>query len=354
MIDHFDPRPRARIEPLAKLLDVTLRDGGFEVDFDWPEDHFAMVAATAAATGVDIVELGYLGGVPLEHSVEIAGIGAHLTPDHVAAAAHDGVGLAAMIHPSALASPPQLGAFAAAGLTMIRFVYQPRWAAEIAELAARAHAAGLTVSVNIALASRYRPAELLDHAAAIAAASDAEIVYIADTCSAMAPDHVATLVRRMRTRIEAAIGFHAHDFLGLAYANALAAVEAGATYLDCSLLGLGRGAGNLAAEPLLLRHRMRGVGASAGEALLECRTELASTTGRLLRSLLPVVCAVLNLTPVEEQAVREFADREQLDIETAALWLLTQADQLPTVAVADLRARWRRTRWPRRTRVVSR
>ncbi|MFI7524507.1 hypothetical protein [Nocardia salmonicida] len=340
MFDHFKPPPYVDAGPLAKLLDVTLRDGGFEVDFRWPSDHFAMVAETGHSTGVDVVELGYIGGVPLEHSVTRAGEGAYLTPAHIADARRDGLDLAAMIHPSALETQLDLEPFAAAGLAMVRLVYHPQWAVSIAALAAHARQLGLTVAVNIALASRYTSNEIVDHATTIAEDMAPDIIYIADTCSAMTPDHVHYLVQRMRAEVDTDIGFHAHDFLNLAYANALAAVDAGATYLDCSLLGLGRGGGNLAAEPLLLRHRLPDADPAAAALLLNCRTELAETTGHQARPLVAAVCATLNLTPVEEQALREFAALEHIDVDTAALWLLTQASKVDSLRPQDLRDHW--------------
>lgn len=340
MFDHFAPPPFPATEPLATLLDVTLRDGGFEVDFHWPDSHFDMVASTGHAAGVDIVELGYLGGVPLEHSVARAGVGAYLTPDHVAAARHDGLALAAMVHPSALTEPVDLEPYIEAGLAMVRFVFHPRWAEAIGALAVQARDQGLTVAVNLALASRYTASELVDHATTIVEDMAPDVVYVADTCSALGPDQVGDLVQRLRVAIDTDIGFHAHDFLGLAYANALAAVAAGASYLDCSLLGLGRGGGNLAAEPLLLRHRLPDADPGAGALLMECRAQLAATTGGRAGPLVAAVCAVLNLTPVEEKAVREFASLENIGADTAALWLLTQASRVATLRPHDLRAHW--------------
>jgi 4-hydroxy-2-oxovalerate aldolase len=59
-------------------------------------------------------------------------------------------------------------------------------------------------------------------------------------------ERVEALRRALDT--STAVGFHAHDNLGCAVANTLAAIGAGATYIDASLAGLGAGAGNLATE----------------------------------------------------------------------------------------------------------
>ncbi|MFI7195674.1 MULTISPECIES: hypothetical protein [Nocardia] len=324
---------------------MTLRDGGFEVDFHWPADHFTLVPATSHAAGVEIVELGYLGGVPLDHSVARAGVGAYVTPAQVAAAAHDEHGLAAMVHPTALADPLDLEPYAMAGLDMVRLVYHPSWTADIAAVATQAHQLDLTVAINIAMASRYSTREIAQHAARITDTAGPDLLYLADTCSSLRPGQVTELVTSVRDAVgpHFEIGFHAHDFLNLAYANALAAVEAGATWIDCSLLGLGRGGGNLAAEPLLLAHRLPAADPAAAELLLKCRAALAATTGQLAPSLVPAVCAALNLTPVEEQALRTFAAHEHLRPDQAALWLLTHTRGLPTLRTADLHTHWHDT-----------
>jgi isopropylmalate/homocitrate/citramalate synthase len=342
MFDHFAPLPPATTEPLARLVDVTLRDGGFEVNFDWPADLFTRIPAVLAPLGVETVELGYLGGVPLEHAITAPGIGAHLTPDQVADACQPGVDLAVMIHPTALRTAVDLAAYAAAGLTMVRLVYHPDWFDDIARIATQAKDNGLTVSVNIALASRYGREELVTHATRIDAAMAPDVLYVADTCGALTPEQVTELVTELTTTIGASVGFHAHDFLSLGYANALAAAAAGATYLDCSLLGLGRGGGNLAGELMLIRHRL--LGRRIPEALhplLACRARLAALARRPVPALVPTVCGALNLTPVEEQALVEFAEAAGLDPSWAGLWLVTAANRVTSLRAADLIESWR-------------
>lgn len=323
MFDHFDPPPPQPGVPLAKLVDVTLRDGGFEVDFHWPSSAFAEVAVPVGALGVDVVELGYIGGVPLEHSVATPGCGAFLTAELVASASGADTLLAGMIHPTALGSPIDLGAYAAAGLGMVRLVYHPNWFDQIVSLAAQAKAHGLRVTVNIALASRYRNDSLLQHAKRICAAGPVDVLYVADTCGALDPGRVSELIASLRVVTGTEIGFHAHDFLTLAYANCLAANAGGASYLDCSVLGLGRGAGNWQTELALICHRL--LGSQAGGAvrnLLDCRRELSRMTNREHRPLLSMICGALNLTPVEESALLSVAEQARMDPDEAALRLL--------------------------------
>jgi 4-hydroxy 2-oxovalerate aldolase len=78
----------------------------------------------------------------------------------------------------------------------------------------------------------------------------AEVVYVVDSAGALLPHQAAERVSALRDRIGAQVGFHAHNNLGCAIGNALAAVEAGASWLDGSVRGLGAGAGNAPTEVL--------------------------------------------------------------------------------------------------------
>src|SRR5439155_939888 len=74
-------------------------------------------------------------------------------------------------------------------------------------------------------------------------------VYSVDCAGALVPEGVRARVEAVAARV-GAVGFHAHDNLGLAIGNTVAAIEAGASQVDGCLRGLGAGAGNAATELL--------------------------------------------------------------------------------------------------------
>jgi 4-hydroxy 2-oxovalerate aldolase len=76
----------------------------------------------------------------------------------------------------------------------------------------------------------------------------ADYINLADSSGYMIPDDVKVRVSALKAAIKAPVGFHAHNNLGLAVANSLAAVEEGASYIDVTCRGLGAGAGNTQAE----------------------------------------------------------------------------------------------------------
>jgi 4-hydroxy 2-oxovalerate aldolase len=79
----------------------------------------------------------------------------------------------------------------------------------------------------------------------------AEVVYLADSAGHQLPDEIARRVEAVRAAVSVDVGVHTHNNLGLGIGNALAAAQAGATYLDGTLCGLGAGAGNAQLEVLV-------------------------------------------------------------------------------------------------------
>lgn len=114
---------------------------------------------------------------------------------------------------------------------------------------------GLQVCVGMEDASRADPYFLMQLAEA-AEDSGAGRVRFADTLGIMDPFSVRERIAELRAVTGLAIEMHAHDDLGLATANTLAAVLGGATHVNTTVHGLGERAGNAALEEVVmgLRH----------------------------------------------------------------------------------------------------
>jgi len=122
----------------------------------------------------------------------------------------------------------------------------------------------------------------------LAAELDADEVVLADTIGVATPSAVRSLVERVHT-LGKPVGFHGHNTRNTGYANALAALEAGATVLDASIGGLGgcpfapRATGNIATEDLV--YLLHGEGVETGvdlDALVEVSQWLEGVLGRTL------------------------------------------------------------------------
>jgi homocitrate synthase NifV len=110
---------------------------------------------------------------------------------------------------------------------------------------------GLEVCVGAEDASRADP-ELLWLAAEAAQDAGARRFRFADTVGLMDPFTVHERMRDLRAIVDIEIEMHAHDDLGLATANSLAAVRGGATHLNTTVHGLGERAGNAALEEVVM------------------------------------------------------------------------------------------------------
>ena len=78
-----------------------------------------------------------------------------------------------------------------------------------------------------------------------------EYLNVVDSYGGMFPDQTRKLVAKVKANCAVKIGFHGHNNLELAFANTLAAIDAGCEIVDATVLGMGRGAGNLKTELLL-------------------------------------------------------------------------------------------------------
>ena len=141
-----------------------------------------------------------------------------------------------------------------------------------------------TVTISVAFGCPFEGRVDPGRVAELAGRFERAEVVLADTIGVAAPREVRSLLERT-----GAAGFHGHNTRNTGYANALAAVEAGATVLDASVGGLGgcpyapRASGNVATEDLayLLEHEGVETGVDL-DALIGISTWLEGIFGRKL------------------------------------------------------------------------
>ncbi|MFZ1413024.1 MAG: homocitrate synthase [Defluviicoccus sp.] len=123
--------------------------------------------------------------------------------------------------------------------------------AEIADVVGYARKQGLLCSLGGEDASRADPA-FIASVIDVAAAAGARRFRFADTLGIMEPFATYDIFRRLRAGNALDLEIHAHDDLGLATANSLAAVRGGATHVSTTVNGLGERAGNAALEEIVV------------------------------------------------------------------------------------------------------
>jgi len=79
-----------------------------------------------------------------------------------------------------------------------------------------------------------------------------DVLYIADSTGSLKPLDVKRIIKQIQTNWNGEIGLHMHDNLGLAHQNTLEGHNQGATWLDSTVTGMGRGPGNTKTEEMLI------------------------------------------------------------------------------------------------------
>jgi 2-isopropylmalate synthase len=96
----------------------------------------------------------------------------------------------------------------------------------------------------------------------VAIAAGATVINLPDTVGYALPLEYAGFLREVRRRCpeldRVKLSAHCHDDLGLAVANSLAAIDAGATQIECTINGIGERAGNASLEEIVMAIRVRG------------------------------------------------------------------------------------------------
>ena len=112
---------------------------------------------------------------------------------------------------------------------------------------------GYETTVNLMAVTTVGDCEL-EAALELLAPSEAQAIYVVDSFGALYPLQTRRLVQKYLQYAKAGgkeVGIHAHNNLQLAYANTIEAISLGANYIDATMAGLGRGAGNCPMELLL-------------------------------------------------------------------------------------------------------
>jgi 4-hydroxy 2-oxovalerate aldolase len=226
-----------------------MRDGANSFSHQFTTDQISEIAAGLDHAGVQMIEVTHgdgLGGSSLQ-----LGRAAHSDREYVTAAvaAVEDARIAVLYVPG-IATLKELDVAQECGAQAVRVAVHCT-EADCAEQSVNwAREQGLEVICFLMMSHMIQPDALADQAAMLDSYG-AHVVYTVDSAGALTPSGAAARVRAMRGRVACDVGFHAHNNLGCAVGNTLAAIEAGATYVDGSLRGLGAGAGNAATEVLV-------------------------------------------------------------------------------------------------------
>lgn len=232
------------------ISDATLRDGSHALSHQLTREHIAAYARAADAAGIPIVEVGHGNGL----GASSLQVGLSLLEDReMLETARENL------------SRSRLGIHVIPGFATInndlRFAFD--YGVDVVRVASHCTEADITErhisytreqgkeAYGVLMMSHMAPKEVLLDEALKMQSYGAEAVILMDSAGAYLPLDVQDRVGHLAARLKIPVGFHAHNNLGMAIANSVAAVNSGAQIIDGAARGFGAGAGNAQLEVIV-------------------------------------------------------------------------------------------------------
>ena len=248
------------------LLDCTLRDGGYYVDWDFDEETVRKYLAAVGIAKIDIVEIGFR-FFPQDKFLGAFAYSSDAYLDTLPLP--DGVAIAVMVNAAELIGYP-LGrkeavhalfkAKSSSSVDIVRIATHAKDVTTCRDIAQELDKLGYRVFLNLMQVDVIEPDELTQFAQEIALWKSVETLYFADSFGSMESERVAATIKTLARGWNGPIGIHAHDNKGQALSNCIAALKCGINCIDSTLTGMGRGAGNAKTENLLVELSQNGYG----------------------------------------------------------------------------------------------
>jgi len=244
------------------LFDTTLRDGEQSPGCSMTVSEKLRLAAKLVELGVDILEAGFpiasdgdyesVDAISREFSwVQVAALARANTPDIERAAA-------ALKY----AKRPRIHTFIATSDIHLKYKLKKSQQQVLDEAVAAVELArSYTDDVEFSAEDATRTDwDYLEEISRAVVAAGARTVNLPDTVGYSIPEEYAALIGRMVRALgdSAIVSVHCHDDLGMAVANSIAAVQAGARQIECTINGIGERAGNAALEEIVMAFKTRG------------------------------------------------------------------------------------------------
>lgn len=241
-----------------KVLDVTLRDGGCVNDFNFGQTYMEKILDAQEASGVDIIEMGYID----ENKGSVSGrtqyINEQIIPQTILKHKKPDVTYVAMMDYGKF-NVDNLRSKTEKDIDGIRMAFHKKNRFDIIAIGRKIMEKGYKFYIQPMITLRYSDAELLELIELVnRELPDASGFYIVDSFGEMRPNDMGRVLNLVDHNLipTMTLGFHSHNNLQMSYSNAIAMLQFPTNrdlMLDCSIMGMGKGAGNLNTE-LLLEH----------------------------------------------------------------------------------------------------
>jgi 4-hydroxy 2-oxovalerate aldolase len=238
--------------PQIKVIDCTVRDGGLMNKWQFEDQFVKKVYHTLSDAGVDYMEIGYLSSEDAFNRDEY-GPWRFCAEDDLQRIIGDSekrIKLSAMADIGRI-EYEDIPLKSESSLDMVRVACYVHQVDKAIALAHHCIEKGYETTINLMAVSTVGLRDL-NEALEDLDKSKVPIIYLVDSFGAFYSEDIDTLAAKYIERMpDKTIGIHCHNNQQLAFANTIAAIINGVNFLDATLYGIGRGAGNCPLELLL-------------------------------------------------------------------------------------------------------
>lgn len=243
------------VRPDLRVVDCTIRDGGLVNNFGFTDEIVRALYRALGDAGVDYMEIGYKASKKI-FSPDRYGkwkFGNEADIRRVLEEQGPGPKISVMADAERTDYQTDILKKTDSAIDMIRVATYVNQLATAIDMIKDAHDKGYETCINIMAASTVHESDL-DAALEILAQTEVDVIYLVDSFGSFYSETTRAMVAQYMRHAKLTgkkLGIHAHNNQQLAFANTLEAMIMGTSYLDTTVYGMGRGAGNCNTELLL-------------------------------------------------------------------------------------------------------
>ncbi|MFH1062806.1 MAG: aldolase catalytic domain-containing protein [Candidatus Omnitrophota bacterium] len=239
--------------PEIKVLDCTIRDGGLINNHDF-DDHFVReVYKALSAAGVDYMEFGYKNSRKLFSPKDFGKW--KFCDDEDIKKIIDGIDSKMKISVMADVGRVDMDDIKPASESPVDMIRVASYAKNVDKAIAMVNEfseKGYETTINVMAVSCTLDSELTEALHQLEEECKAEVIYVVDSYGALYQESTELLIKKFKSILKTKeVGIHAHNNQQLGFSNTIESIIHGANYLDATVYGIGRAAGNCPLELLI-------------------------------------------------------------------------------------------------------
>jgi 4-hydroxy 2-oxovalerate aldolase len=244
-----------QFRPDIKVLDATIRDGGLVNNFFFDDEFVKNLYATNVKAGIDYMEFGYKASKEIFNPDEF-GKWKFCDEESIRSIVGDNdtdLKIAVMADVGRCDFKKDILPKSESVIDMIRVATYINTMPAAIEIIEHCHALGYETTCNIMAVSTAKESDIY-LALELLGESNVDVIYLVDSYGSLYPEQIRDLAfkyQKIASKYGKKIGIHAHNNQQLAFANTIEACTYGVSYLDSTMGGMGRGAGNCSTEMLM-------------------------------------------------------------------------------------------------------